>query len=110
MKRLSRSTARQDVDEDKKTLKQTKPILGGLFDLGPDRSHPAYEAGYVLVDTKKKLGELVDKLKRVSMFSVDTETTSVNPMEAKLCGISISLGERDGARKRTLMSMKLCKH
>jgi len=97
VKRLSRGTARQDVDEDKKTLKQTKPILGGLFDMGPDRSHPAYDAGYVLVDTKKKLGELVDKLKRVSMFSVDTETTSVNPMEAKLCGISISLGERDGA-------------
>jgi DNA polymerase-1 len=97
VKRLSRGMLQPISTEDKKSPRHSKPISGGLFDMGPDRDQPAYSAGYVLIDTTKKLDKLVKKLEKVSVFSVDTETTSVNPMEAELCGISISVGEGDGA-------------
>ena len=85
-------------NEVEKELPKTKStIVGGLFDMGPDRDHPAYNAGYVLIDTKKKLDELVKKCEKAKIIAVDTETTGLNPMTAKLCGISISLGEGDGS-------------
>lgn len=96
VKRLSRGF-QSPSPEEKKPSKRSTPTSGGLFDLGPDRSHSAYTAGYTLVDTKEKLNEFLRKLKTVSVLSVDTETTSVNPMEAELCGVSISVGEGDGA-------------
>ncbi len=80
-----------------KTPKPTATIAGGLFDMGPDRDHPAYSAGYELVDTKKKLDALVKKCANAKILALDTETTGLNPMTAKLCGISISLGEGDGS-------------
>jgi DNA polymerase-1 len=80
-----------------KTPKATPTVTGGLFDIGPDRDHPAYSAGYELVDTKKKLDALVKKCKNADIIAIDTETTGLNPMTAELCGISISLGGGDGA-------------
>ena len=99
VKRLARGTAEVVEVEKKKTVQgaKEKPILGGLFDMGPDRDHPAYSAGYVLIDTEKKLQALVKKCRKAKILAVDTETTGLNPMTAKLCGISISLGEGDGA-------------
>ncbi|MBC8201255.1 MAG: DNA polymerase I [Planctomycetes bacterium] len=88
--------------KEKKTTNKDKPILGGLFDMGPDRSHPAYSAGYELIDTKKKLAALVKKCSKVKTIAIDTETTGLNPMTAKLCGISISVGAGDGAYIPTL--------
>ncbi len=88
--------AKGEVKE--KPKDSSKPtIIGGLFDMGPDRNHPAYHAGYVLVDTKKKLDALVKKCRNAKIIAIDTETTGLNPMTAKLCGVSISLGEGDGA-------------
>jgi len=89
-----------EVKEEAQTakVKKSKPsILGGLFDMGPDRSHPAYSAGYSLIDTKKKLDALVKRCEKAKIIAVDTETTGLNPMTAKLCGISISLGAGNGA-------------
>ena len=65
--------------------------------MGPDRDHPAYKAGYELIDTKKKLDVLVKGCSSASIIAIDTETTGLNPMEAELCGVSISLGKGDGA-------------
>ena len=79
------------------SVKKAKPIIGGLFDMGPDRDHPAYNAGYSLIDTKKKLDALIKKCSKATIIAIDTETTGLNPMKAKLCGISISLGAGDGA-------------
>ena len=93
--------AEKEVEE-KKTVKKAKPIHGGLFDMGPDRSHPAYSAGYKLIDTKKKLDALVKKCNKVKTIAIDTETTGLNPMTAKLCGISISVGTGDGSYIPTL--------
>lgn len=46
---------------------------------------------YVLVEGAEKRGELVQKLKSVSRFCFDTETTSIHPMEAELVGMSFSI-------------------
>ncbi|MBT4530602.1 MAG: hypothetical protein HOC27_05300, partial [Phycisphaerae bacterium] len=100
VKRLASGTTEiKEVDQRVETVpaNKAKPIIGGLFDMGPDRDHPAYTAGYVLVDTKKKLDVLAKKCSNAKIIAVDTETTGLNPMTAKLCGISISLGEGDGA-------------
>ncbi len=80
-----------------KKEKVRQSIRGGLFDMGPDQSHPAYSAGYKLIDTKAKLKSLLKHLKGADIIAVDTETTGLNPMEAELCGVSVSIGEGDGA-------------
>lgn len=50
---------------------------------------------YYLVDTEAKVDELVAKLLTSEIFSLDTETTSVNPMEAELVGLSFSMKENE---------------
>ncbi|MDP7008855.1 MAG: DNA polymerase I [Phycisphaerales bacterium] len=90
-----------EISEEQSTGTQAKgtsqPIVGGLFAMGPDRDHPAYKAGYTLIDTQKKLTTLVKQCMAASLIAVDTETTGLNPMSAELCGISISLGAGHGA-------------
>ncbi|MEE2819539.1 MAG: DNA polymerase I, partial [Planctomycetota bacterium] len=80
-----------------KKEKVRQSIRGGLFDMGPDQSHPAYSAGYKLVDTTAKLKALLKHIKGADIVAVDTETTGLNPMAAELCGVSISIGAGDGA-------------
>ncbi len=48
---------------------------------------------YLLVDTKEKRDELVKILLTKDFLSLDTETTSTSPMEAKLVGMSFSFAE-----------------
>lgn len=45
------------------------------------------EHQYILVDSEKKYGQFVAELKKQKEFAIDTETTSLNPMEARLLGI-----------------------
>ena len=45
---------------------------------------------YTLVDTEDKLRRLSDQLAGVRCLAVDTETTGLNPVTAKLVGISLS--------------------
>lgn len=46
---------------------------------------------YSLIDEIKSLSELVKRLESATHFALDTETTSENPLKAKLVGISVSL-------------------
>jgi len=46
---------------------------------------------YKLINIEKDFDELIDKANKAKYFAFDTETTSLNPIEAKLVGISISL-------------------
>lgn len=48
------------------------------------------EHDYQLIDTKEKFDELLKKLKNEKLFAIDTETTSIKAMRAKLVGISIA--------------------
>ncbi|MCX6065920.1 MAG: DNA polymerase I [Chloroflexi bacterium] len=44
-----------------------------------------------IVDTTEKLNSLVEKLKAAEIISFDTETTSVDEMQAELVGISLAM-------------------
>ncbi len=44
---------------------------------------------YKTISTEKQLGELIKKLDEKSVIAVDTETSSINPQEADLVGISV---------------------
>jgi DNA polymerase-1 len=48
------------------------------------------EADYQLVNTPERLRELVSKLSEQSAFALDTETTSVNAIDAEPVGLSFS--------------------
>jgi len=51
------------------------------------------ECRYHLVNSVKALEELVSKIKESMMFSIDTETDSINSIKANLVGLSISFQE-----------------
>jgi DNA polymerase-1 len=68
------------------------PPVGGLFDFpasAPTLSRPRTD-GYECVRTKKELESLVTQLTSAPVFAIDTETTSLSPHQAKLCGLSLS--------------------
>ena len=44
---------------------------------------------YINIDTDEKLENLIAKIKNEALVAVDTETSSLNPFEAKLIGISL---------------------
>ena len=48
---------------------------------------------YQLIDTEKKRQELIKNIKTKEIFSLDTETTDIEPMNAELVGMSFSYAE-----------------
>jgi DNA polymerase I len=90
------------VDIDPRALKSVPPdeeALGRLFQelefrqLQQEfqRAEPEKPAVYAPILSAAELDDLVGRLEKCSQFAVDTETTSQNPMEAVLVGISIAL-------------------
>ncbi|TVS02422.1 MAG: DNA polymerase I [Phycisphaerales bacterium] len=71
---------------------------GGLFDsIEQTRIERTETAGdYRCVRTTQELDALVKALKSAPVFAVDTETTSVSPMRAELCGLSFSIEAGSG--------------
>jgi len=57
---------------------------------GTDKEHPDKEADYKTVTSISELKNLVIKLSTLKEIAIDTETTSLNALEAELVGISIS--------------------
>ena len=59
---------------------------------------PAVEVDgdYTTITTKPALDALVDKLKDAKIIAVDTETTHIRPMWAKLVGVSVSIESGTG--------------
>jgi len=53
-------------------------------------------ADYQLVDTVAKLEQLADRLGGAGSFAFDTETTSLNPVDAELVGLSFAFRPRQG--------------
>ncbi|MDR3637259.1 MAG: DNA polymerase I [Isosphaeraceae bacterium] len=64
-------------------------------ELGPDAAAapPAWQADYRTVDTPEALAAFVADLERQTKFSLDTETTSLDPLRADLVGLSFSWQE-----------------
>ena len=52
------------------------------------------DSDYQLIDTKEKRAEMIQKLLTAEILSIDTETTSTEPMEAELVGMSFSDAEK----------------
>ena len=51
---------------------------------------------YILVDTPEKLNELLQKLSEVDEFCFDSETTSLNTLEAEIVGLSFATKSHHG--------------
>ena len=62
----------------------------GINDILVSSSHKEYNHEKNIVDTEEKLISLMAKLKEQTLFSIDVETTGINPLECDLVGISIS--------------------
>jgi len=56
----------------------------------PDRTTEDVERKYTVIREEAELDELIATLKKAGRFSVDTETTSLFPLEAELVGISFA--------------------
>lgn len=84
-------------DEDPKDTKSKKaaaPAFGSLFDQAQDT--PVSQGEYITVRTKKDLSAMLKSIKGAPLLAVDTETTHIRPMRAKIAGISISHKEGVG--------------
>ena len=55
------------------------------------------EKSYELITSIERLEEWLDRLSSVSFFAIDTETTSVDYMSARLVGVSFAVGVGEAA-------------
>ncbi|MBQ2645719.1 DNA polymerase I [bacterium] len=65
----------------------------GLFAIEAEKSRKKYSINKYVVDTEEKLKKLSETLCKKTLFSIDTETNSINPLEADLVGISIAYND-----------------
>lgn len=93
---LTSNTAQPAAPEPAK--KQPSPDsggFGGLFGEVAAREHAActrtaQSGDYRCVQARAQLDALVAELRAASIVSIDTETTGLNPRDAKLCGLCLS--------------------
>ena len=86
--------------DDLKTKSVNQPVLIELFkelefyslikSLGVEKKSVKVEKWYKTIQKRDDLAKLIKTLKKVTLLSVDLETTSTNPMEAEIVGISLS--------------------
>lgn len=55
-----------------------------------------------IIDTEDKLDNLIKSLEKQTVFSIDTETTALDPLEADLVGISVAYNEQITAKKNRI--------
>jgi DNA polymerase-1 len=67
------------------------PSSGGLFDSITPPSTMPVSGSYHCVTTQQELDALVQTLKGADLIAVDTETTALSPLRAKLCGLSFAV-------------------
>ncbi len=53
------------------------------------------KVNYLVISSEKELGKLISELKKSGEFALDTETTSLNSIDAELVGISFSCKEKE---------------
>ena len=58
---------------------------------------PADTADYVMIDTQVLLDEWLSKIKKADYFAFDTETTSLDYMQARIVGVSFSVASGEAA-------------
>ena len=63
----------------------------------PDiKSIDSEKKNYTLIKTEAQLADMIKAIRAVGEVSVDSETTSLTPMEAELVGLSFSIKEHEG--------------
>ena len=83
---------------------QSETLQGDLFAISTDEgtddakktilsSLETLDVDYQLIDTEERRIQIIQKLLTTEILSIDTETTSTEPMEAELVGISFSEAE-----------------
>lgn len=85
----------------KRLLAETQKVANqDQSDDNPEESQPAADApkvDYQTILTQADLDRWLDKLKQADLFAFDTETTSLNYMNAELVGVSFSVSPGEAA-------------
>lgn len=93
--RIGSLNAKIAKDCDENVPEQGQMQLGlGIGDILTSVSHKKYNHEKNIVDTEEKLDNLVDELNKQTVFSVDVETTGINPLECDLVGISVAYSKQ----------------
>jgi DNA polymerase-1 len=78
---------------------EIKAILPELLRLGGENGEPEYEQpekDYEFVTTRKELLAMAKELSRAEWISFDLETTSIDPLQAEIVGLSFSVRAHHG--------------
>lgn len=65
-------------------------FLEGLSDKKEDKKPQQVQQSYTLVDDEQQIEDLITELLTKKLLVFDTETTSINPMQSRIVGISFS--------------------
>jgi DNA polymerase I len=79
----------QTADTEKKH-EQSGSAFGTLFEHTAQAAAESAEGDYHIVRTKQQLDTLLKQMKSADVIAIDTETTGLRPMLAKLVGVCIS--------------------
>ena len=79
-------------------------VINDFFGESPQRADegsgaavkPAGPKDYVIIRTEADLAAAVAEISRAGLVSIDTETTSVSPVDAEIVGMSMSVREAQG--------------
>ena len=63
----------------------------GIGEMLVSNSHKEYNHEKTIVDTEEKLDELVNELNKNTIFSLDVETTGINPTFVCIAAVYVSL-------------------
>jgi len=93
--------AAQDIETLRKLYNQfgLRRLLDSLTESAPEQSDskPTPATRYETITTKKQLTDWLKKIKQAELVGFDTETTSINYMEAELVGLSFAVAEGQAA-------------
>ncbi len=73
-----------------------KNLLNSLLEKTSTINSQEKYAHYKTIFTEKELDSVLEQLKKASIMAFDTETTSLNYMEAMIVGVSFALEEKKG--------------
>jgi DNA polymerase-1 len=99
----ARDAGSASADPNARASSKRKPaaVVGGLFDqpgaaVAATTLQHAQSGEYQCVTTLTELREFIRAARNADVLAIDTETTSLSPRDAKLCGISISIAPGTG--------------
>ena len=78
--------------------KESAPVAGRqgtLFAMSHEHAARTTDKEYQLIDTPQKFDDFYKEFQKQKTFAVDTETTSIDPMQAELVGLSFCWKERE---------------